>query len=257
MIPVVWRKTDDNLTPEALRKIDWINFENENYDKTFRELVQAIERDQEHVHTHTVLQQRAAEWQLNEKRKDFLLNAFALKNALTWLEGAKAKHPEPTPLQESYIGASHEEVQRQEAEQQRTNQTLKKRLRLSQIALGIAAILIVVSGGLGYLSYLSAKAAEESERQAVMAKEIAKIAEKEALKSLEKVKAQEKARDIRDFRNLIVRSRMVLKGAACPQALFDSMHEILKRHPEDGDFTDFAANLQKLEQRAQEENACK
>ncbi|RKZ90246.1 MAG: hypothetical protein DRR19_10605 [Candidatus Parabeggiatoa sp. nov. 1] len=66
-ITVLHRETDPTTMPETLRVINWIDFKNTPFDKSFPELVQAIELDREHAHQHTVLQQRASDWADNDR----------------------------------------------------------------------------------------------------------------------------------------------------------------------------------------------
>ena len=80
------RETDPTTMPKALRVINWIDFANTAFDKSFLELVQTIELDREHAHQHTLLQQRATEWDESSQCSDFLLNTTACINAERWLK---------------------------------------------------------------------------------------------------------------------------------------------------------------------------
>lgn len=96
-ITLLYRETNPETMPETLRVINWIDFSQEDeklFDKRFSDLIQAVELDQEHTHQHTILQQRATEWNENKKAEDFLLNVTACENASHWLEDAGVSVPE-------------------------------------------------------------------------------------------------------------------------------------------------------------------
>ena len=111
-ISVLHRETDPTTMPKALQMIHWIYFTNTTFDKSFLELVQAIELDREHAHQHTVLQQRGSDWAENNRSKDFLLNITACKNAEIWRDTALAenKPPAPTQLQQDFIQQSRKAI---------------------------------------------------------------------------------------------------------------------------------------------------
>lgn len=96
-------KTPHRVLPKELEKINWLDFEKSDFDLCFKELIQTLELDREYAHMHTVLQQRAIEWEENDKSEDFLLNASACDNAESWLDKSINKSPIPTPLQGDFI----------------------------------------------------------------------------------------------------------------------------------------------------------
>ncbi len=113
-ISVLHRETLPETMPEALRKINWIDFKDTEFDKSFPELVQAIELDREHAHLHTVLQQRAGDWVENNRSGDFLLNITACANAESWRNIAveEEKQPAATELQDGFIHNSREAIKK-------------------------------------------------------------------------------------------------------------------------------------------------
>jgi hypothetical protein len=100
ILTVLHRETDPALMQDTLRLINWIDFKNIEFDKSFAELIQAIELDRSHAHQHTLLQQRATDWADNNHCSEFLLNLTACSNAETWLQTAKTgrKPPAPPPV---------------------------------------------------------------------------------------------------------------------------------------------------------------
>lgn len=153
MIPILWRKADDAKIPKAIAEINWIIFEGNDFDTKFKDLIQELELDREHAQQHTILQQRATEWEGNQRSQDFLLNATALKGAEEWLEESKGKNPKPTDTQRDYIQASRDEMDRQEAERKRIARVMEKRLKNTRTALAGAAILLFISIFLGVTSW--------------------------------------------------------------------------------------------------------
>ncbi|MFK5969491.1 MAG: TIR domain-containing protein [Candidatus Marithrix sp.] len=113
-ISILYREINPATMPQALRVINWIDFKDTAFDKSFPELIQAIELDREHTHQHTVLQQRASDWLEQNRSKDFLLNMTACKNSEIWLDTAinGDKQPAPTELQQNLIKDSRNEIQK-------------------------------------------------------------------------------------------------------------------------------------------------
>jgi len=125
-ITVLHRAIDPTTMPDALRKINWIDFKDIAFDKSFPELVQAIELDREHAHQHTVLQQRASDWAENNRSADFFLNATACTKAENWLKEAvkNDKQPPPTPLQQAHISESRQAIVAADAVVTKRNKTI-------------------------------------------------------------------------------------------------------------------------------------
>jgi WD40 repeat protein len=163
-ISVLHRETDPTTMPEALRKINWIDFKNITFDKSFPELIQAIELDREHAHQHTLLQQRAYEWVENNRNPDFLLNHTACANAERWRDNAQEvnKQPAPTQLQQEFILNSREAIE--------AAASAERRLRNSILE--------------------QKKQAEESELRAKKSEQEARQAQAEAVAQKEKAEKQ-------------------------------------------------------------------
>jgi hypothetical protein len=111
-LSVLHRDTEPATMPTALQKINWLDFQTTPFEKSFPELIQAIELDREHAHQHTVLQQRASDWAENNRSADFLLNITACANAETWRDSAQEtnKQPAPTSLQQEFIQQSRNAI---------------------------------------------------------------------------------------------------------------------------------------------------
>jgi formylglycine-generating enzyme required for sulfatase activity/WD40 repeat protein len=139
-ISVLYRETEPTAIPEALRVINWIDFKESAFDKSFPELIQAIELDRVHAHQHTVLQQRASDWAENDRSADFLLNLSACANAETWQDTAQKadKQPAPTQLQQDFIQDSRAAIVAAEAAA-----TKRRKITFTAIASGMVMALLL------------------------------------------------------------------------------------------------------------------
>ncbi|MDM8559459.1 SUMF1/EgtB/PvdO family nonheme iron enzyme [Candidatus Parabeggiatoa sp. HSG14] len=169
VITVLYRKVDPAKMPKSLRVINWIDFKDTPFDKSFPELIQAIELDREHAHQHTILQQRASDWAENNRSGDFLLNITACDNAESWqniaLEGEK--QPTPTSLQQEFIGKSRRAIQK-----------ANRRRNIFFSFVGVLAILAVISA---IFSVFKMNEAEQAKTDALAQKNLAEQAKTDAL----------------------------------------------------------------------------
>ncbi len=236
ILTLLHRQTDASTMPEALRLINWIDFEQLTFDRAFQNLVQAIEIDREHAHQHTMFQQRATEWQDHEKSSDFLLNETASETAEKWLKEAfdivegtfegeqrfiPKKQPIPTSLQIEYIQRSRLtilQVHRKEKLQR------KRLLTLSIVSIG--AFLIAAILGLRTWQEMEIVAKKSTEIQ-------------QAYDSLSRLQAKadsaerlvnEKSRQIHDYKSVAIESELeVHKALQIAQAERDKAQQALQR----------------------------
>ncbi|MEK8016451.1 MAG: TIR domain-containing protein, partial [Candidatus Parabeggiatoa sp.] len=182
-ISLLHRETEPTTMPEVLRKINWIDFQTTPFEKSFPELVQAIELDREHAHQHTVLQQRASDWAENNRSADFLLNITACANAETWRESAQEanKQPAPTSLQQDFIQQSREAIDAAAARAERRRRN--KILGSVTAALIIAVLLLVFALFQMNLAKQAQTEAEFQKQEALAQKEEAEKQTNEALKT--------------------------------------------------------------------------
>ncbi len=156
-ISVKVREPEPEKMPEALRLINWIDFEGQDFDKTFTKLVQAIEIDREHAHLHTVMQQRASEWFDNRQADDYLLNAPACAKAEEWLEEAGYDIPEiPQDLLLKEV-REKERGNKRESLFGSITRIVSKALQnhYVQVAIGAYAWLLVWAIGLFFLTFIA------------------------------------------------------------------------------------------------------
>jgi TIR domain len=114
ILPVVRRDLEGSIVPDAIHTIAWVYFrENDDADAAIRELLEAIDRDPDWVREHTLLLERAREWQRQGRDRSLLLRGTALERAQNWLERSTRKaSPQPTRLHLEYIVASRRPFQR-------------------------------------------------------------------------------------------------------------------------------------------------
>lgn len=93
-----------------VQTLNWIFFrEQDVFDVGFRELLEALESDQEYTKRHTKILVRAREWENQGKDPSRLLKGTEISEAQAWLLVAEDKSsisPKPTELQIEYIQAS-------------------------------------------------------------------------------------------------------------------------------------------------------
>ena len=107
LVPIVHRKVDTNVVPEALAALNWVFFhERDDFDNAVQTLITALDTDLDWVRRHTRLLVRAREWENKGQDKSLLLRGKDLHEAETWLAQATQKEPKPTTLQTEYIPAS-------------------------------------------------------------------------------------------------------------------------------------------------------
>jgi TIR domain/WD domain, G-beta repeat len=200
MISVLCRPTDLELIPIELRERQWIDFSKGNFQKQFLELLRTLEIDRDHVAAHTRWQQRASEWENNHRSPDYLLNATAYQGAAAWLTSCgysgsplvknekleKTVTPPPTELQLVFVAESGKAIALAQEKARKTALILRKRFQFSIIALGVAAVLMVVAAYGFYNANQSSLRAQRQSELTQKEKEKAEIAKNEADKAKEK-----------------------------------------------------------------------
>jgi hypothetical protein len=131
--------------------IQWIDFSKNGLQndlqadngQQFRELLRTLNTDREHTQKHSKYQQKALEWNKNEKNYSFLLIGNELAIAENWLEECKKhnKIPTPTSIQNSFISESIKTAFAQKKKQEKTILRLRVFLTLAIIALLGACVL--------------------------------------------------------------------------------------------------------------------
>ncbi|AFM03880.1 TIR domain-containing protein [Bernardetia litoralis DSM 6794] len=121
--------------------IQWIDFSKNDLQadngQQFRELLRTLNTDREHTQKHSKYQQKALEWNTNEKNYAFLLIGNELAIAENWLEECQKhnKIPTSTSIQKDFIFESIKSANTQKRKQEKTILRLRVFLTLAVIAL--------------------------------------------------------------------------------------------------------------------------
>jgi len=118
-IPLLRREITEDEDKEKIHPVisshNWIFFrEGDDYDASFKILMESVETDLEHNRYMTRLLVRAQEWEMNDEASSFLLQGEDLDQAQDWLSHAMQKKPEPTDLHVHYITESQKEQKRRQ-----------------------------------------------------------------------------------------------------------------------------------------------
>jgi WD40 repeat protein len=141
----------------AVSSHNWIFFrEGDDYQASFKTLIESIETDLEHNRTLTRLLVRAKEWLDNEKSSSYLLQGDDLQQADNWLSSSVNKVPSPTDLHAEYIKNSRNA----EAGRQR------RLLTLVSIGMVISLALAALAGFQTYQAFQAQEAAQKAQQQA-------------------------------------------------------------------------------------------
>jgi WD40 repeat protein len=108
LFPILWRPIAPPAAPEALRSVQWTDFQGEaSFERCFATLSEALDTDLEWQRDHTRLLQRALEWDRGDEDRSVLLRGRELESAEGWLA---AQSPtlgrQPTELQARFLYAS-------------------------------------------------------------------------------------------------------------------------------------------------------
>ena len=101
----------------------------DDFERSLRVLVNAIETDLEWVKAHTRWGSKALEWEAHEHDPSFLLSGSELEEAEQWIARQAGKQPPPTELQATYV--------------LRSRQRATRRLRTTRAAVSVALIVAI------------------------------------------------------------------------------------------------------------------
>ena len=109
IIPIILPGISDEKIPKEIDKIHWIQIsesEIEDFHESFKRFYEAINTDLEWLKYHTILQNRALEWEKNKHNSNLVLRGNVLQNAEKQISQKRLCSPAPTILQMQYIFAS-------------------------------------------------------------------------------------------------------------------------------------------------------
>ncbi len=149
LVPILHREVEERARlHSSLASHNWLFFrENDDFERAFRLLNEALDTDLDHVRAHTRLLVRALEWDNRQRDNSFILRGTDLVEAETWLAASMDKTPEPTQLHTQYIFAS------------RQAETARQRVLL--IAVTSALIIAVALAVIAFIQWREADAARQ------------------------------------------------------------------------------------------------
>lgn len=157
----------------SIGHVNWLFFNDDHtFEVDFRNLIETLDTDLEHVRSHTALQVRALDWFENDKNWSFLLTGVQIDQAELWLETAvdEAKEPQPTVLHSEFIKASRSQQDEQEKSIEEM-QTRAKRFRQASIIAGVIATIMVVVG-ISLTIFTGKLASDANNKQAIAAEQV-------------------------------------------------------------------------------------
>jgi WD40 repeat protein len=107
-ITILLKPVESKDLHPALAKVQWLDFRKGDFYLHFNELVRVLDTDRDHVRNHSKWNQKALEWQENQKSGYLLLRGPDLIIAQTWLKDTELtkKLPPPSEIQKEYIRKS-------------------------------------------------------------------------------------------------------------------------------------------------------
>ena len=105
--PIVCRRVDDSAVPDALRRLNFIFFdEPERFNDSVRELAEALQTDIVWIRRHTEFGDTARRWAEGGRPGGMLLRPPVLDQAEAWLAFRPGEAPAPTAETEAFISES-------------------------------------------------------------------------------------------------------------------------------------------------------
>jgi hypothetical protein len=102
--PIVCRRVEDNATPEPLRNLNFVFFDDPaQFDASVGRLAEALQTDIAWIRKHTDYGEAARRWQAGGPTGGLLLRSPVLEDAERWLASQPWNAPEPTESIRSYV----------------------------------------------------------------------------------------------------------------------------------------------------------
>jgi hypothetical protein len=157
LIPILRRDVAVDLVPSLVASLNWVFFrETDDFETSFRALLQAMDTNPAWIRIHTRLLVRALEWEAKAQDPSFVLRGTDLSEAEQWLARADTERDcKPTLLQTQYILASRKAASRRQ-----------------QVVLGSVAFAALIAVALALIA-LSQRAAAIRETRIVVARQLA------------------------------------------------------------------------------------
>ncbi len=166
--PIVCRRVDDGATPEALRRLNFVFFdEPERFEASADQLAEALQTDIGWIRQHTEFGELARRWSAAGRPGGLLLRSPALEEAERWIASRPRGAPAPTEETQAYIAGS------------RSGATRRRNILTGSLAAGL-----VVALALAGLAYWQRGIAVQERQIADQQREIAEQQRKRAEETL-------------------------------------------------------------------------
>ena len=105
--PIVCRRTDDGAVPEALRRLNFVFFDDPSqFEASADQLAGALNTDIGWVRQHTEYGEEARRWAAGGRKSGLLLRSPVLEEAERWIASRSRDAPEPTAETQAFVAES-------------------------------------------------------------------------------------------------------------------------------------------------------
>ncbi|NEQ47906.1 MAG: TIR domain-containing protein [Leptolyngbya sp. SIOISBB] len=164
LVPVVCQDVQPDQVHPELARLNWIFLRSQDdFQKGFKDLLEALDQDLDYVRTHTRLLVRALEWDRNDRDGSYLLRGADLDRANRYLAQGKDQEPRPTALHHQYVIASGEvEAAAREVELRRQKAAMAGQQRWLQLVTAVSVLAVAM----GITSWGLSRQAQQAQIQA-------------------------------------------------------------------------------------------
>ena len=135
--PIVCRRTDDGAVPEALRRLNFVFFDDPaRFEASADQLAEALNTDIGWVRQHTEFGEAARRWAAGGRKSGLLLRSPVLEEAERWIASRPRGAPEPTAETQAFLAES------------RRGTTKRRNILTGSLAAGLVVALVLA--GLAY-----------------------------------------------------------------------------------------------------------
>ena len=148
--PIVCRRTENNVTPEQLRRLNFVFFDDPaQFEPSVDKLVEALQTDIGWIRQHTEFGEAARHWSAAGRPGGLQLRSPALEDAERWIASRPRGAPEPTAETQAFVAES------------RRGTTRRRNKLTASLAAGL-----FVAVGLAGLAYWQERVANQQRQRA-------------------------------------------------------------------------------------------
>jgi WD40 repeat protein len=113
LAPIVYRRVEDRAVPEALRRLNFIFFDDPaRFESNVGQLAAALQTDIGWIRQHTEYGEAARHWAASNRPSGLLLRSPALEQAERWIASRPREAPEPTQETQAFVTESRRNASR-------------------------------------------------------------------------------------------------------------------------------------------------